>query len=62
MDPGIVSRFSKRNLSKLDKVYAFQKQNASNESNTFFLNKIEEEFLRLTFNIQRRNRPNLTKK
>ena len=38
--------FQQRNLSKLEKVHAFQKQNASNELNIFFLNKIEEDFLR----------------
>ena len=38
--------FQKRNLSKLEKVHAFQKKNASNELNILFLSKIEEDFLR----------------
>ena len=42
----IVSRLRQRNLSKLEKVHAFQKKNASNKLNIFFLNKIEEDFLR----------------
>ena len=42
----VVSKFSTEKSSKLEKVHAFQKQNASNELNIFFLNKIEEDFLR----------------
>ena len=38
-------------LSKLEKVHAFQKKIASNELNIFFLNKIEEDFLRQIFDI-----------
>ena len=42
----LVSRFSTGKCWKefLD-VHAFQKKNASNELNIFFLNKIEEDFL-----------------
>ena len=43
-----VSRLRQR---KLEKLHAFQKKNASNKLNIFFLNKIEEEFLLETFNI-----------
>ena len=43
---GVVSRFSTEKFSKRKKVHAFQKKNISNELNIFFLNKIEEDFLR----------------
>ena len=42
---GVVSRFSIEKSSKPEKEHAFQKKNAKNELNIFFLNKIEEEFL-----------------
>ena len=43
----IVSRFSTEKSSKLGKVHTFQKKNATNdELNIFFLNKVEEDFLR----------------
>ena len=35
-----------RNLSKVKKVHAFRKKSANNELNIFFLNNIEENFLR----------------
>ena len=34
--------FPQRNLSKLEKVHAFQKKNASNKLKIFFLKNIEE--------------------
>ena len=33
----VVLHFQERNLSKLEKVHVFQKKNASNELNIFFL-------------------------
>ena len=38
--------FQQRNLSKLEKVHAFEKKNASNALNIFFINKIKEDCLR----------------
>ena len=38
--------FQQINLSKLEKVHVFQKKDAINELNIFFLNKVEEDFLR----------------
>ena len=35
--------FQQRN-SRLEKIHAFQKKNASNELNIFFLNNIKEDF------------------
>ena len=46
----VVLHFQERNLSKLEKVHVFQKKNASNELNIFFLKnkkktkKNEEDF------------------
>ena len=54
--------FQERNLSKHETVHAFQKKNASNELNIYFLNKIEDDFLLQTFNIEIRTKPNLTEK
>ena len=42
----VVFRFSTEKSSKLQKVHVFQKKNANNELNIFFLNKIDEAFLR----------------
>ena len=39
-------KIGEENLSKLEKIHTFQKKNASNELNIFFLKKIEEYFLR----------------
>ena len=39
--PGIVCIFSTENFSKLEKVQSFQKENANNKLNIFFLHKIE---------------------
>ena len=38
--------FQQRNPSKIEKVHTFQKKNASNELNIFFINKIEEDLLK----------------
>ena len=43
---GVVFRFTTEKSLKLLKVHVFQKKNASNELNIFFLNKIDEAFLR----------------
>ena len=48
---GVVSSFYQKNLSKLNKVHAFQKENTSNELNMFFFGKIKEGFQRYMFNI-----------